>query len=514
MRSKTFLVWLFAAYGCALLAVAVYFRHALNVDAVAYLRIAHYYATGNMSLALSGYWSPLASWVMAPLLALGLPPLVVARGFMAGSALVFLWGCLAVFRALQLPPKWTLTGAVLAALAGVYWSVQFITPDLLVSGIIGLAFNRVRAAQAGKSALLFAIAGLLWGLAYLAKAVAFPLTILFLLAMGLAQARKTSFAMALRSFGLVILGFAVLAGPWVLTLSIKYGRPTFSTTTTITHSLTGPPDIPRYHPFGRTLHHPEPGRITSWEEPSRMAYANWSPFESTAYAIHQVRVVVKNLGTCVALVTSLNLFWLVLPVAGALYAVRHRRLPDWARPLLVPALLVFIYLPCFVTITEQRFFYPALPFLFSSLALWATSNAPREKTAWWLTLAGGLAPILAAVVVIGARPKIAGECAADIAQRLEHAGIAGPVVGSAMLPGGRTGLYVAYLLNQQWYGDAPELTPSQIEGSGARLVMVHRGSELDVRLAASESFTNLAPKIFPDGATAERCPVAVYERRL
>src|SRR5512141_3166048 len=49
--------------------------HMLNPDGIAYLRIASYYAHGQTDLMISGYWGPLISWLMAPLLALGVPPL-------------------------------------------------------------------------------------------------------------------------------------------------------------------------------------------------------------------------------------------------------------------------------------------------------------------------------------------------------------------------------------------------------------------------------------------------------
>ena len=45
-------------------------RYLLNTDAIAYLRIASYYASGQMDLMVSGYWGPLLSWLVAPLLKL------------------------------------------------------------------------------------------------------------------------------------------------------------------------------------------------------------------------------------------------------------------------------------------------------------------------------------------------------------------------------------------------------------------------------------------------------------
>src|SRR5262245_19813753 len=86
-------IWLAHLAGLALL--GWHFRHALNTDAVAYIRIASYYAEGNTSLAVSGYWGPLLSWIMAGFLKCGVSPLLAARFAMAVSAMVFLWGCVA-----------------------------------------------------------------------------------------------------------------------------------------------------------------------------------------------------------------------------------------------------------------------------------------------------------------------------------------------------------------------------------------------------------------------------------
>src|SRR5207248_10819800 len=131
--------------------------------------------------AVSGYWGPLISWWMALPMKLGLPQLVVARGAMVFSAVVFLFGSVALYRAFKLPQKWVITGSVLTSACGLYWSVRFITTDLLLSGLICLAVSCSIRGQDRTIALPDLAAGLFWGLAYLAKAVAFPLAILFAL---------------------------------------------------------------------------------------------------------------------------------------------------------------------------------------------------------------------------------------------------------------------------------------------------------------------------------------------
>ncbi len=525
MRRSSFLYWIFAALVVGLVLAGLEFRHALNADAVAYLRIASYYATGKWALAVSGYWGPMISWVLALLLKVGVPSLVAARLFMGVSAAVFYWGCIAIFRAFGLPQKWVRTGAVLSAGASVYWSVQFITPDLLLSGLVGFAVNRM--ITTGFRTSTGAVAsGLFWGLAYLTKAVALPLALVATTVFGWLAWRKErptrEFLVKRVAFQLII--FLFVCAPWVLVLSMKYHRPTFSTTAAISHTLTGPPNMDRYHPFARSIQPPEPGRITSWEEPSRAAYNFWSPLENAAYARHELNVLARNLSTAFTLLASLNLAWLILFVELGLGLLHRRSLAvsattSWGRALILPALLVFIYLPTYFTLTEQRFFYAAFPFLFCAVGLWALSGtcgpAPALRIGPGagrpLAIAGAVLPLLASLFIVGARPKIAGDYAADLASRLEHAQLAGPVVGSAMLPGGRTALYVAFLLNQPWYGDQLQPTPTDFQRSGARLALVIRGSALAAALEQDPGFVDLDARLFAGPEQANEYPVKVFE---
>jgi hypothetical protein len=337
----------------------------------------------------------------------------------------------------------------------------------------------------------------------------------------------------------MFLAFGLVAGPWVLILSLKYGRLMFSSTPGISHALTGPPDMDRYHPFARAFHRPERGRITSWEDPTRMAYNYWSPLESRAYASHEVKVLAQNLSTCLMLLASLNVAWLAWLVALPLERMRRGNWPAWAwlgaTAMIVPALLALVYLPCYVTITEQRFFYPAFPFLFAALAAWAVHGgevaggagkmrvprggagkmpAPqarsRETGGWWLAVAGALLPFAAAAFVIGATPKFAGECACDLSRRIANADLAGPIAGSGMLPGGRAGLYVAFLLDQPWYGDEKRPTPASLAASGARLIVAVRHSELAAALDRDLAFEDLDTRLFPSPAEADNSPLKVY----
>src|SRR5207247_5607392 len=78
-----------------------------------------------------------------------------------------------------------------------------------------------------------------------------------------------------------------------------------------------------------------------------------------------------------------------------------------------------------------------------------------------------------------------------LARKISEAHLAGPIAGSGSLPGGRTGLYVAFLLDQPWYGDEPHPSAAGFKRSGARLIIVRRGNPVVRELDADPPFRSL-----------------------
>ncbi len=488
-------------------------QHLLNPDAVAYLRIAEYYASGQWPLAVTGYWGPLLSWLMVPWLKVGVAPLIAARVVMALSAVVFLCGALAVFRAFRLPRVAYLTGAWLALGWSVFWSVRNITPDLLLAGLVALAVSTtMRGLVWGRPRTLWAAGGW-WGLAYLAKAVALPLTVLagtalaILVVRRVAHARPAGRAPVLNRLAIAWLGCALVAGPWIGALSWHYGKFTFSTTGPIAHALAGPDPAARYHPAMVTLHQPEPGRVTQWEEPSRMAYRLWSPFASRDNFVHQLGVVGGNLGMCwewlspwgtwfspadlpawrrwLSTFDLLGLSAAAVILAGC-HLVKHgKRRERWALAVVPVACLGALYLPFWVQAEDQRYFYPAFPFLWV-LAVggwgWLTRSchlAKHTRVSGFRVPAISFAAsaLLWLAAGVSGIPNEASRVASELAEQLRAAGHTGPLAGSGLLPGGRTGFYTAYLLGARWLGDNPQASPTDFQTAGARCVVLRRGSE-------------------------------------
>ena len=125
------------------------------------------------------------------------------------------------------------------------WASLFrLGPDLLIvplllawcGVVLGPGFSRARTAGLQADALAAA--------AYLAKAYALPfLAVHGLLAFG-AQAQlagsPTARRRVLANAGVAVATLAVLAGPWIATVSAAYGRPTFTTAAGFNAALVSP----------------------------------------------------------------------------------------------------------------------------------------------------------------------------------------------------------------------------------------------------------------------------------
>lgn len=180
----------------------------ISTDGISYIRIAQYYASGQFDLAVSGYWGPMLSWIIVPLLGFVEEPLSAAQMAMALSAIVYLFGCMAIFRVLGIGSSAVLVALGIVTFFSVHWAVQGITPDLLMSGILCLAISRTMHPDwCDKPSVQFS-AGLLFGAAYLAKAPGLPFAFILIVAVGAlwVVSQQTSPMHALRSAAITFLG--------------------------------------------------------------------------------------------------------------------------------------------------------------------------------------------------------------------------------------------------------------------------------------------------------------------
>lgn len=524
------IVGLGAAFVCQIVLLAIAARnnrHMINPDGVAYLRLASYYAKGQTRLMVSGWWGPMISWLMAPLIPAFRNPLDAARIIMGLSATVFWLGSVAVLRSLGVFPTGVVLGAWFVALASVSWSVQYITPDLLLGGLLCFAISRMMSPLWTQSWKTQFGAGLLWGAAYLTKAVALPIalgvitiTAILYLISGLTTVRPV-----LRSVGITLLGLVLLAAPWIVVLSLKYHRLVFSTSGPIAHAIVSPPNLKQGHPVA--LIQPEPGRITWGEDPPTQLYAEqkWSPFESRAYARHQLKIMYRNFEVILKYFASFD--WLQLGFCSALLGLMVHT--PWRQNLQTQrwrwvggflACITGVYLPFYSDL--ERYFFPAYPFLIAAvigMIVWLTrqaqerNNFPRIIGICLIVISFGNPIRLVLPVALQGIDYPQGIYTKDFAARLEAAKMQGSIagVGEASNPwqGEYIGQYLALFTNQPYFGSEPVADAVKLKSSGARLIVLDRHLPHG-ELENDPSFRNLDSDLFGSKQEADQYPLKAF----
>ena len=229
-------------------------RHYMNPDGVSYLDIALKYVQGDWGSAVNAYWSPMYSWLLAALFYLFRPspyweyPLVHLLNFLI-YIVAFVCFEFLLFQIIRwqrngsdsetdvgMPSwAWQAIGYVLFLwCALVLITIELVTPDMIVAAllfVLGGMLIRIRLEPTNW--LHYVLFGLTLGIAYLTKAVMFPLAFVFLVVCLLmtGNARK-----ALPRVALALVLFVLVSAPFILALHRAKGRWTFSETGRLAHA--------------------------------------------------------------------------------------------------------------------------------------------------------------------------------------------------------------------------------------------------------------------------------------
>jgi hypothetical protein len=217
-------------------------RHAMNRDGVSYLDLADACARGGLGSAVNSYWSPLYPWLVGATFRLVRPSAYWECAVVHAVNFVIFLGALAAFECLLSEllrarrgdggrgalPEWALIGLAYALFA---WTsrrlitLAVVTPDMGVAALVYLAGALLlRARRAGPARWTSALLGVVLGAAYLAKAVMFPLSFVFL---GVSVPAGKTWRKAAGHVALASACCLVVAGSFVAVLSSAKGRLTF-----------------------------------------------------------------------------------------------------------------------------------------------------------------------------------------------------------------------------------------------------------------------------------------------
>ncbi|MBI4244990.1 MAG: hypothetical protein HY606_12945 [Planctomycetes bacterium] len=238
--------WLFAIIAGALQVWA--FKHTMNHDAINYLDIADFCSKGNLGVLINSFLSPLYAALVALFLYIFRPdyywefPVV----HLADFVIYILTLCCFEFFLRQLikfykqnlskrpgleMSQTTETAFISIGYILFIWSsLKLITvhiggPDMLVAAFMYLITGIVLWILNGRAnRIAYALFGISLGFGYLAKAIMFPLSFVFIAVICLS---KQSARQKLSGLAVSMIAYAFIAAPYVVLLSKHVGRPTF-----------------------------------------------------------------------------------------------------------------------------------------------------------------------------------------------------------------------------------------------------------------------------------------------
>jgi hypothetical protein len=330
-------------------------RYQMNPDGTGYLSVAHKYLAGDFAAAVNAYWSPLYSWLLVPLLAVGVEPFlatkILAIVIGAGAILAGWWlmANLGITRDLRVYVSLALTPILL------YFGMFVTTPDLLVTAAILLYLAHLTMPTYGDRRVSSVVTGLLAGVCYLAKAYALPFVLVHLTVVNIValwrdkEHRPRVIRQALSTY----IALAVVAGAWGAALTHKYGTFTLGSTAKFNLAWNGPHfKIPMHNGF---LAPPDGRAVSGWDDATYTQYETWNPFASPADREHFAQNRARNRSGIVKICEGFT--WLLWPIviAGVVLAGSGAEPTDRRPGLVIVTALLLYPIGYYLLHVEQRF---------------------------------------------------------------------------------------------------------------------------------------------------------------
>jgi hypothetical protein len=305
-----------------------YYRYQINPDGISYITIAKKYAAGNFRQAINGYWGPLYSWLLSPLLMIGVEPLLATKilNLLVGASIIPVISRIA--RGFLISAGTRMTMALAAIPIILLFSMTLTTPDLLAALVMLIYFLYIFRADYHDSKRNGILSGAWGGLAYLAKSYSFPFVICHFSLMNVLhyfrspdrESRKKIIA----NFFCGAAVFGIISGLWITALGLKYHK--------LTYATVGGDYIMSFIRPGNNNMHPisydgffAPSNQTAvnvWEDPSFFSYPKWSPFESSDAFNYYTNLVKKNIRKCYNAFKDLSYLSIPVFIAGILFLLQ------------------------------------------------------------------------------------------------------------------------------------------------------------------------------------------------
>lgn len=342
-----------------------YYIYSATGDALSYVHIAQAYASGDVSEAVNGYWSPLFSWLMIPFLFFNSNPLYAVYVLKIVSLIIGFFTIISIRRLynkfeMDLLVKRVFLFSLIPVI--LYFSLKINTPDLLVVLILVYYLSLIFNPQYSNKISFGILCGFTGALSYLTKSYLFFFFLVHFLLFNLIyyfRSNKIKKRNVLKNLILGLTVFFLISGLWIGVISDKYDKFTISTAGEYNQAMMGP-DYAGHHPLYHVGLIEPPGKFATsiWDEPSFTKLNHWSPFTSWANFEYQLQLLVENIFIAFAIIKSFFIVSIFIIILSILFIFKFKSDKLSRNRLLYLLLTIFIYIGGYTLVTvEWRYFW-------------------------------------------------------------------------------------------------------------------------------------------------------------
>ncbi|MBX9782260.1 MAG: hypothetical protein K2X48_03100 [Chitinophagaceae bacterium] len=325
------------------------YRYVFDVDGIGYAMVAKRLAAGDYANAVNGYWSPLHSWLVLPLIKAGLTAINafhVSNAVIAITVLIIFKKLLLKFSLNPVHETCVLFTAVIMLLQYSYFELA---ADILLVPFLLLYILLITRDDFYTSIKVQVYCALVATLAYFAKAYALP----FILLMHTALFVHHGWLMKkyyIKQWMVFVLLLMVCCSPWFVLLYNKYQFLTFGTSGKLTWTwyLGGAVNTTDFF-WSPSL----PNSPAWWEDPYYSQDGYLTMFSSPGMFLHQLRVIAFNFQQLLKTYMDLSVFAPAIVMYFFLKSIRPSN-TFFQKLLLLTILFPLAYLLIHV---ETRFFW-------------------------------------------------------------------------------------------------------------------------------------------------------------
>ncbi len=460
-RERTAAAAIYGGYIAAGSLLATWYRWQINPDGISYISIARHYLEGDWYNAINAYWGPLFSWLLVPLLAVGIPPIVACKILNLGIGLVLLACISHILKALDIKASVRTWSTATAAVATLYFALTLITPDLLLATILTAYAGVMVTPSQARSKRGGATAGTLGGLLYLAKQYGLVLFLCHFITVNILsmvrdkanrKATETAFATGLYTF-------IFIAGTWIGLMSLKYGTLTLGTSAAYNYTLSLPASPGHPMHWAGLIPPPNPTAVSAWEETTRGKVMTAITADKRRLLSHILERVLANIKTVISFFLKFSVFSISV-ILMAFVILADRETPP-SRRYAAGILLSLVglsaagYLPLFV---EERYLWPCCILLLLLTAMVADIVMKADRP-------GKVARSLVAACLLGSfipypanglwKHRNTGKITHEVAKVLQATETSGKVASDGEW---HEALYISFFNGYRYYGERGALS--------------------------------------------------------